>query len=149
MGRSSGHRETPSIAIVLYDCHVSTNIGVSHHTSGRYNGIPFKVWRPNRRLVEAARTILREASQPIQTLIVTTERLNVRAAPNINAHILRKLPRNATVTVLSAPYCATDGSEWRELKSTEGQGNAPSRAWVCVSQRGTRGRRQIFLQLAA
>ena len=47
MGRSSGHRETPSIAIVLYDCHVSTNIGVSHHTSGRYNGIPFKVWRPN------------------------------------------------------------------------------------------------------
>ena len=23
VGRSSGHRETPSIAIVLYDCHVS------------------------------------------------------------------------------------------------------------------------------
>ena len=33
VGRSSGHRETPSIAIVLYDCRVSTNIGVSHHTS--------------------------------------------------------------------------------------------------------------------
>ena len=33
VGRSSGHRKTPSIAIVLYDCHVSTNIGVSHHTS--------------------------------------------------------------------------------------------------------------------
>ena len=44
VGRSSGHRETPSIAIVLYNCHVSTNIGVSHHTSVRYNGIPFKVW---------------------------------------------------------------------------------------------------------
>ena len=35
VGGSSGHRETPSIAIVLYDCHVSTNIGVSHQTSGK------------------------------------------------------------------------------------------------------------------
>ena len=43
VGGSSGRRGTPSIAIVLYDCHVSTNIGVSHHTSVRYNGIPFKV----------------------------------------------------------------------------------------------------------
>ena len=101
------------------------------------------------RLVEAARTILREASTPIQTLIVTTERLNARAAPNVNAHILRKLPRNATVTVLGTPYCAADGSEWRELTSTEGHGSSPSRAWVCVSQRGTRGRRHIFLQTAA
>jgi hypothetical protein len=100
------------------------------------------------RLAEAASTILREASQPMQTLIVATERLNVRAAPNANAHILRKLPRNAMLTVLGPPYHATDGSEWRELTSTEGQGSAPPRAWVCASQRGTGGRRQNFLHLA-
>ena len=31
VGGSSGHRETPSIAIVLYDCHVSTNRRLSPH----------------------------------------------------------------------------------------------------------------------
>jgi hypothetical protein len=31
VGASRGHRETPSIAIVLYDCHVSTNRRLSPH----------------------------------------------------------------------------------------------------------------------
>ena len=46
------------------DCHVSTNIGVSHHTSGRYNGISFKVWRPNHYHTTSARALLSDGKSP-------------------------------------------------------------------------------------
>ena len=39
VGASSGHTETPSIAIVLNDCHVSTNIGVSRSSRSTFRYI--------------------------------------------------------------------------------------------------------------
>ena len=92
------------------------------------------------RLADAARTVLREVARPPETMVVVTERLNVRAAPDANAHVLRKLPRHATVSVSAAHH--TVDSEWRQLASSaEPFASASTNAaagWVCSAQQGTR-----------
>lgn len=91
------------------------------------------------RLAVVARTLMREAAQTPQMMVVATERLNVRASPNIDAHIIRKLPRNATISVVNrypAQGFTTGGLVWKELASTEGQGGTQltGAGWVCAEQ---------------
>eukprot|EP01046_Picozoa_sp_COSAG06_P074661 COSAG06_NODE_22942_length_708_cov_0.816092_1_plen_171_part_10 len=73
------------------------------------------------RLSAFSRTLLREAAVAPQAFQVATERLNVRVAPNMNASIVRKLPRGATVSVVGS-FTTPSGEIWRELSQDSSGG---------------------------
>ena len=67
------------------------------------------------RLAAAARSLLRETAQAPQLYTVQAERLNVRAAANDDAAVLRKVCRGATISVISSHHDPMKDQEWFEL----------------------------------
>ena len=109
------------------------------------------------RLSAFSRTLLREAAAPPQAFVVKSERLNVRIAPNMNASIVRKLPRGATVSVVGS-FSTPSGEIWREL-ATDSSGGiehvlkkkrsgetivvSTGAGWIC--QRNPRSKRDFIM----
>ena len=110
------------------------------------------------RLSAFSRTLLREAAAPPQAFVVKSERLNVRIAPNMNASIVRKLPRGATVSVVGS-FSTPSGEIWRELALDDSSGGiehvlkkkrsgetvvvSTGAGWIC--QRNPRSKRDFIM----
>lgn len=67
------------------------------------------------RMSAAVRLIRKQAKEEARSVVVTTERLNVRLAPSSDATILRKLPRGTRVWVVG------NHGPWLELAAQEAQ----------------------------
>ena len=67
------------------------------------------------RMSAAVRLIRKQTKEQPRSVVVTTERLNVRQAPSSDATILRKLPRGARVWVVG------NHGPWLELAAQEAQ----------------------------